>query len=62
MELTAVKPQNSDKPNYLGHQEENLTDLSYLKKKSVPGYFERKWVRIWVNLHIAFWLSVLMVH
>jgi MoaA/NifB/PqqE/SkfB family radical SAM enzyme len=54
MDQIAVKPQITEKTNLIETPGENIPNLSLFKKKSIPGSFTRKWVRIWVNLHIVF--------
>jgi len=53
MEETAIISRNVNKSDNLGPFEESFTYLNPSKKRDIPGYFTRKWVRIWVNLHIA---------
>jgi MoaA/NifB/PqqE/SkfB family radical SAM enzyme len=53
MEETAIKPRKSQKVIQMGTMEESGIESSSFKKNTFPGYFTRKLVRIWVNLHIA---------
>jgi MoaA/NifB/PqqE/SkfB family radical SAM enzyme len=50
---TVIETQKTKSSNLLDTHLESIPALIASKKASIPGFFTRKWVRIWVNLHIA---------